>query len=362
MKNSFSSISEELFLLHEEIRHKWPHITRVAIALHDADTDLLHTFIKSSQTENSINHYSFLLHESESLSKISETGEPRYLHDLTGLHDLNTQHSIFVYQNFKSSFTFPIYWGQQFLGFIFYDAVKENYFTKAAIQDLTVYTKVIESLVHSEVLPLKMLVSMFNVTHEMTHSRDSETAKHLLRMAHYMELLAVEMADEFSFTDEQIEYIWLYAPMHDIGKVVMPDKVLLKEGPLNAEERKIIETHVTEGMKIVERIATQFQFKSLYHLDLLKDIVNTHHERWNGSGYPNGLQKDEIPPVGRIAAIADVFDALAMKRIYRKAMPLEEVFQYIEDNSGKFFDPKAVNAFLNIKNKVIEVHHRLNES
>lgn len=358
MKNSFRSISEELFLLHDEIRYKWPSITRIAIALYDADTDLLHTFLQSNESANSLNHYSFPLADSASLSNIMQTKQPRYIENIQSIKDHQSKHSVFVSQNFKSSYTFPLFLNDQFLGFIFYDAIKAAYFTDDTIQDLKVYSKLIESMIHAEILPIKLLVSMFNVMHQITHTRDSETANHLLRMSHYMELLAAEMSEEFGFSDEEVEYIWLYAPMHDIGKMVIPDHILQKPGRLNAEERAIIETHVEEGLKIIDRILQQLNFRPLYHVDLLNNIIGCHHERWNGSGYPKGLKNEEIPAIGRIAAVADVFDALTAKRVYRDAMPVDEAFKYLQDNAGILFDPKAIKAFLKLKPQVITIHEK----
>lgn len=361
MKNSFRSISTELFTLHDEIRYKWPCITRVAIALFDEDTGLLHTFLQATDPQKIIQHYSFLLSESNSLSEIAKTRKPRYIADLSVLDKEQTKHSCFVNQNFKSSYTFPAYWNDQMLGFIFYDAEEKDYFNDELVKDLTTYSKVIEGLIQAEIMPLKMLVSMFNVTHQVAHTRDSETSKHMLRVAHYMELLAIELADHFNFTDEEIEYVWLYAPMHDLGKIVMPDNVLQKQSSLTDSEREIINSHVTEGLSIIKKVLDQFSFKSLYHLNLLLDIIGTHHERWNGSGYPKGLQKEDIPPIGRIAAVADVFDALSNKRVYREAVPIDKVFQYIEEHKGVLFDPVVVDAFLSKKNEVLKIHTQLQE-
>ena len=352
MKNDFRSITEDLQALHDAVRAKWPCLTRIAVALYDDKTDLVHTFVRSSPTITSLNHYSIELSKVPSLQALAESGLPRLIQDLNAFSDSKEIYTKAIVENFKSSYTEPFYLGDNLVGFVFYDAEESNYFSEDLLTKLKSYTRLIESMIVSEVLPIKALVGMVDTTKDIIHIRDTETAKHLTRVASYVEIIAFEVAEEFDFSDEQIEYLWNYAPLHDIGKVALPDSVLLKEGRFTDDEFALMQTHVAEGLKVLEMIAHNFSFKPLRYFNLLQDIVGSHHERWNGSGYPLGLSANEIPPIGRVMAVADVFDALANKRSYRSAWPLDKVFEYFEDHSGDLFDPSCVKALLKHRARV----------
>jgi len=131
------------------------------------------------------------------------------------------------------------------------------------------------------------------------------------------------------------------APLHDVGKVAIPDAILLKPGKLTAEERAIVETHAEEGHRLLKGSSSAI-------LDLAATIALSHHEKWDGSGYPRGVRGEAIPIEGRIVAIADVFDALSSDRVYRKAFPVEEAVAMMRSERGKHFDPVLLDAFLEV--------------
>jgi putative two-component system response regulator len=175
--------------------------------------------------------------------------------------------------------------------------------------------------------------------------RDGESEMHIRRMADYCWLIG----DGLGLDAETCRTLYLAAPMHDIGKIAVGDAILLKPGKLTPEERAVMEQHTTHG----------------YHLlasgrsDLIRaaaDIALCHHERWDGSGYPRGLAGEEIPLFARIAAIADVFDALTSERPYKPAWPLTQAAEHISQNSGKHFDPACVSAFLNRWDEAVAIH------
>lgn len=355
MKNDFKTITEELFQLHDNIREQWPSIARVAVALYDEKTDKLHTFVKSSDDMSLLNNYSIPLSDVPSLLELADSGECRVLQNLANLRTRKSEHSKVVGEHFKASYTEPFYMGDKLLGFVFFDADKEEYFDEELQSHLHAYSRLIESLIISEMLPIKALIGMVDTAKEITNVRDSETGKHLIRVARYTELIATELATEFELTDEQIEYMASYAPLHDIGKIAIPDRILLKPGRLDEEEYKIMQTHVVEGLKMLDMIINNFSFQKLHYIDLLKDVVSAHHERWDGSGYPEGLSGNDIPVAGRIVAVADVFDALASDRVYRAALPFEEVVQYLNDKKGIEFDPRCVDALIKNKEQVLKI-------
>ena len=174
--------------------------------------------------------------------------------------------------------------------------------------------------------------------------KDEDTAAHLQRMSHYSVVIAKKMGMDNDF----VEGIRYAAPMHDAGKIGIPDKILLKPGKLDREEWEIMKDHAVIGAKILEGSNTQF-------IQLGEVIALNHHERWDGSGYPNGLKARHIPLAGRITAVADVFDALTSKRPYKKPFPLEKSMQIIEEGKGKHFDPEVVDSFFAASDEVITI-------
>ncbi|AMN52623.1 histidine kinase [Labrenzia sp. CP4] len=177
--------------------------------------------------------------------------------------------------------------------------------------------------------------------------KDLDTAMHTLRMANFCELIAEELGMSMEFRRD----LKMAAPMHDIGKVGIPDRIMLKRGPLTPEEREEINRHTEIGAGILKGSSCRL-------LQVATQIAATHHERWDGSGYPNGLRGEEIPLVGRIAAVADVFDALTTERPYKSAWTNERAFSFLEEKSGSDFDPECIAAFLSKKKEVEEIQAR----
>ena len=174
--------------------------------------------------------------------------------------------------------------------------------------------------------------------------RDNETGKHILRVSH----MAALFAGKLQWSDAACETILHATPMHDIGKIGIPDAVLLKPGKLNAEEWEQMKTHTTIGAGILDGDDSEL-------LDMAREIALSHHEKWDGSGYPAGLQKEEIPYSARIVSIADVFDALVSKRVYKDAWQFEKAIEYIQKNSGRHFDPALVAIFTDMLPQIMEI-------
>lgn len=174
--------------------------------------------------------------------------------------------------------------------------------------------------------------------------RDSETGSHIARMARYCLLIAESMG----LGQEQCRALYLAAPMHDIGKIAVADSILLKPGRLTPEERAAMELHTLHGHRILADSKTPL-------IRLAAEIAVSHHERWDGTGYPKGLKGEDIPLFGRIAAVADVFDALTSERPYKPAWTTDDARAYIVEASGTHFDPACVSAFVSRWPKVLEI-------
>jgi len=195
---------------------------------------------------------------------------------------------------------------------------------------------------------LTQLVSIRALAH-LAEIRDPETGNHILRTQGYVRELARRLRHQPRFaavlTDRYIDLLTRSAPLHDIGKVGIPDTILLKPGPLTPSEWAIMKTHARLGFDAIE-LAEADAARPVEFLSLAKEIARWHHEKWDGSGYPDGLAGDAIPVAARIMAIADVFDALMNARVYKAAMPPDEVWRILSQGSGKHFDAEMVDVFL----------------
>ena len=194
----------------------------------------------------------------------------------------------------------------------------------------------------------------------LVENRDGNTGGHIRRTTTYVEMLAKELKNRGLYKDEltedYIKNLVMAAPMHDVGKIAIPDVILQKPGKLTAEEFDVMKTHAAKGGEIIKDT-----FKSMGDEEYEKiayQVARFHHEKWNGKGYPEGLSRKGIPLCARIMAVADVFDAVSAKRCYRAAMPLEQCFAIIENGSGQDFDPDIADVFLDMKEEITKIVER----
>ncbi|MBV6322479.1 HD domain-containing protein [Duganella sp. HSC-15S17] len=192
--------------------------------------------------------------------------------------------------------------------------------------------------------------------------RDDETGSHILRTQLYIRSLAERLRDHPRFvgffTPENIALLYKSAPLHDIGKVGIPDSILRKPGRLDADEFEIMKTHTTLGYEVLAQAETRLG-KAAPFLIFAKEISQSHHEKWDGSGYPQGLVGDAIPISARLMALADVYDALISRRVYKEPFSHEDAVAMIARGRGQHFDPDMVDAFLSIQEdwRMIAAHH-----
>lgn len=197
----------------------------------------------------------------------------------------------------------------------------------------------------------------------LAETRDNETGAHLLRTQRYIKSLADHLQNHARFKDtldeENIDLLFKSAPLHDIGKVGIPDHILLKPGRLTPEEFSIMKTHAMLGGDAL-RVAEQNLGESSF-LRLAREIAYSHHEKWDGSGYPHGLQGEAIPLAGRLMALADVYDALISARVYKPAFPHEKAKGIILEGRGGHFDPEVVDAFLSVEAEFVEIAEKFRD-
>ncbi len=199
----------------------------------------------------------------------------------------------------------------------------------------------------------KIIISFANII----EARDGNTGKHVLRTSEYVQALVFELVRRGDYADtltnRYVQNTILSAPLHDIGKITVPDAILLKPGKLNEEEFNAIKNHTVNGKKLIEESMADIENEDF--LNVAKAVALYHHECWDGTGYPYGLKGEDIPLCARIMTIADVFDALAAKRVYKAALPITEVFSMIRSMRGKKFDPIVTDAFLAIEQEITNI-------
>jgi len=188
--------------------------------------------------------------------------------------------------------------------------------------------------------------------------RDLDTGEHILRTQSYIELLARQLQSHPDYKhiidDNFVDLVTRSAPLHDIGKVGIPDSILLKPGKLDDDEWIVMKTHSELGAKAIELAENDIN-QPLEFLSLAKEIAHWHHEKWDGSGYPDGLSGEGIPVSARLMALADVFDALTSERVYKAAIPFDQAKEIILDCSGTHFDPNIVDAFIQSYDQIIKI-------
>ncbi|PWB51170.1 MAG: phosphohydrolase [Nitrosomonadales bacterium] len=360
--NNTLPIDKKLVAVHRVMKNRFEFIDRVAIALYDPKTDTIKTFVDSSSDSSPLVHYEACLSETQSLRHIKETGQPRVVDDIATYAAVPHEHTRKIRDSgFRSSYTMPMYVNGNFFGFVFFNSFQKGVFTSEALHFLDIFGHLISLVVITEISQIHTMLAAVKSARLMTHHRDLETGSHLDRMSRYSQLIARNLADRHGFDDEAIEHIFLFAPLHDIGKIGIPDRILLKPGGLSEAELSEMRTHAIKGREIIDGIIADFGLEGLQHVDVLRNITQFHHEAMDGSGYPNGLKAEEIPIEARIVAVADIFDALTSNRPYKEAWSNDAAFEALLKLAGVKLDAACVEALVNNRAAVEEIQSRFRE-
>lgn len=349
-------LREKLIDTHKSISQTFPFIVRIAIAIYDSDTSLLKTYVHSSGDDNPLEHYQALLDDAPSLKEILKKGLPRVINNLLTFEDGTKEHTKRIgRQGYAASYTLPMYNDGAFLGFIFFNSDEKDVFSENVLRQIDIYAHMISLLVINEISTINALTAAVKTTGSLTHIRDPETGSHLDRMSRYSRIIAAALASKYDLDDSYIEHIFMFSPLHDIGKIGIPDNILLKPSTLNDDEKEIMSTHARKGREIIDNLLENFGFENIKYMDMLRNIAEYHHESVNGSGYPMGMRGDEIPLEARIVAVADVFDALTSVRPYKEAWDNELAIQTLKNLSGEKLDEDCVNALVENMQAVEEI-------
>jgi HD-GYP domain-containing protein (c-di-GMP phosphodiesterase class II) len=337
--------SSKLQQLHRLLRQRRPVVDRISVALYDSDTDQVKTFIHSPADEEALPYHQAPLASSPSLSRIASDRHPRVINTLSESGGASPLYAMaLVKKGYRSSYTLPIFRDDRLLGFIFFNSCQAEVMHGDTLGDLDMLGHLIGMMIAHELHTTNTLKGVVRAMGSITQFRDVETASHLQRMSRLSRLIALQLALQAELNDEFVEYVFLFAPLHDIGKIAIPDDVLLKPGILTEDEFDIMRDHPSRGREMIDQVLSNMELHALPHVGLLRNIIEYHHERWDGSGYPKGLAGENIPLEARIVTVADVFDALVSNRPYKAAWSNEAALAHLQQHAGTAFDPACVRA------------------
>jgi HD-GYP domain-containing protein (c-di-GMP phosphodiesterase class II) len=354
-------LSEKIVFIHGLLKERFDFIGRISVAIYDPKTDLLKTFVHSSDDKNSLVLYSAKLANSATLREILKVGRPRVVNDLDVFSDVPAEHTRRIASmRYKSSYTMPMFMNGEFFGFLFFNSRQKNVFDETALHFLDIVGHLLSLLVIHDMSTTRSLYAIVKTAANITLHRDAETGAHLDRMSNYVRLIAKEVAKKYQLNDELVEHIFLFSPLHDIGKIGISDRILLKRGKLTEAEFGTMKAHASKGGEIIDMMLKNLGLDEFPHAEILRNIALFHHEAINGSGY-NGLTDQEIPIEAKIVAVADVFDALTSVRPYKEAWGNDRAFKFLQSMAGTKFDIDCVTALINCRDEVEAVQKRFRE-
>jgi HD-GYP domain-containing protein (c-di-GMP phosphodiesterase class II) len=354
-------LPEKIEYVHNLLKGRFDFIDRISVAIYDPKTDLLKTYLHSSNDANPLALYSAKLADSESMQEILKVGRPRVVNDLDIFSNVPAEHARRIASlQYKSSYTMPMFLNGEFFGFLFFNSHRKNVFDESTLHYLDMVGHLLSLLVIHEMSTARGLYAVVKTAANITLHRDVETGAHLDRMSNFARLIAQEVARKYKLNDELVEHIFLFSPLHDIGKIGISDSILLKAGKLTEGEFETMKTHAAKGGEIIDMMLKNLGFDEFPHAEILRNIALYHHEAINGSGY-NGLTDQEIPVEAKIVAVADVFDALTSARPYKKAWSNDRAFLFLQSMAGTKFDSDCVAALVNRRAEVDAIQKRFRE-
>ena len=372
---SFSNLVSTAYVMDDILDHllettnRLFGVNRVGIAFHDEATN-------SMVTEYGVATYDQLYLNvgyradlsSSSLKKVITDKEGYINNDVLETFEKapeSMSQMMIIREGIRSNMSIPLIMNNQVFGVVFLSSKKANHFTQ---QHYDLATKLIYEITGALNRSYLMKVFMFHITGafaKLVDKKDIETGDHLNRMVAYSKIIS-EGLKEMNLESHPVDNKFILeiernAAVHDIGKVGTPDYILKKPGPLTVEEYEVMKEHTLIGAEIFTNLNQELKEFGVKFFGTAEKIAKYHHEKWDGSGYPRGLKGEEIPLYARVVALADVFDALTSKRVYKEPFEFNDSLEIIHDGIGKHFDPEVVKAFDNKLKDIRDVYESLRQ-
>ncbi|WP_456404071.1 HD-GYP domain-containing protein [Thiolapillus sp.] len=340
--------SEQLKRIHKRIQQQYPFVSGIEIALHHSASQAVKLFsVPGGSAAHAL--MDLLFH--------TPNGKPQVIHDLAMLApDKEEISRSLQISGYKSGLSIPFRIDAQKHGVALYAATRKDCFTPTTIEQMQVYTRVIAQVLTSEHGATENLHSAVSAILRLNHVSQSESPSHLKRVAHYSRLIARNCEEARTLGKEWIEHLYLFSPLHDIGKVFMPEELLNKPGAFTDAEFELMKTHSRKGRELIDHMIESFGYDDeIHYADMLRNIITYHHEAIDGSGYPLGLQGKEIPLEARIVSVADVLDALMTKRVYKEAWSVDKSIAMLHTLAGNKLDTEFVEIMASNKEQLVEI-------
>ncbi|MCX7921911.1 MAG: HD domain-containing protein [Clostridia bacterium] len=340
---------------------------RIGIALLDNGGSI---YAQSARVKNEArlkNGFSIALH-STSLKEIIEKKRPRIInsyHEYLKNHPDSEPTKLMIEEGIVSSIACPLIASNTCIGVMFFSST----YTKTYSERHTIFAKMLAShmsiVIEKNLLVDDLILASVSGFAKLVEAKDNDTGKHVERIQHYSKTIARTLSSNYKYRniiDEQyVKDIFNFSALHDIGKVGIPDVILLKPGKLDVEEFTVMKTHTTIGGDVLKKASNNLLRDGRRFFDMGIDIAVGHHEKYNGAGYPYGISGEGIPLSARIVAVADVLDAISSKRVYKEATEFDTALGMVASDSGKSFDPDVVNALIESKTQIAEIYQKFKE-
>ncbi|BAO45711.1 HD-GYP domain-containing protein [Thiolapillus brandeum] len=343
-------LGKQLKTIYERISRHYPFLSCIGIAAKGIKDQELVLYPTSCDDING-----------KQLPKAFEQGTGGNTHvlveDLTAFstrNDSQTQQSLF-----QSGLRLPLIANDVAFGYTFFAATEKGCFTPDIIEQMNVYARVIARIVTEGRRSSENLRTAVASVLQLNNINKSESPAHLRRVAHYSRLIARNCAQTHQLSDSWIEHLFMFAPLHDIGKAFIPERLLTKPGRLTDEEFEQVKTHTLKGRDIIDHMISCFGYSDdLHYTGMLRNIITHHHEAMDGGGYPYGLRGEEIPLEARIVAAADVLDALLTKRAYKEAWSMDKTMETLQQLADSRLDPEFVDILSQNREEVLQIRIR----
>ncbi|WP_456372756.1 HD-GYP domain-containing protein [Thiolapillus sp.] len=343
-------LSEQLKTIYQRISRQYPFLSCIGVAATDKGNSSLQLYASSCGSISSGK-----IPPTFKLEGSNQT--PLVVEDMSifaGADDSSHPPALF-----QSGLTLPLIANDHTLGYTFFTATEKDCFTPEIIQQMSIYSRVIARLLASEKRTTENLRTAVAGILQLNNVNEAESPAHLRRVAEYSKLIATECAAAHDLDARWIDHLVMFAPLHDIGKVFIPESILLSPDRLTNEEFEQVKTHTLKGRDIIDHMITSFGYQDeLHYTNMLRNIILHHHEAMDGSGYPYGLKGEEIPLEARIVAVADVLDALLTRRSYKEAWSMQRTMETMQELAGPRLDPEFVEILTRDPDELVQIRIR----